>query len=385
MASDKPTRVGVLFSETGVTSLIERAQRNATLLAIEEVNRAGGLNGSPIEPLVRDPASDPTLYGRLAEEMTARDGIGVIFGCYMSSTRKALLPVVERRRALLFYPTLYEGFEYSHHVIYTGAAPNQNSVQLCQFLLEQVGDRFAFVGSDYIYPRESNRIMRDLVSQAGGEVVFERYLPLSAGEADFEEVVRSAAAKGPDVIFSTVVGQATVAFYRAYRAAGLDPAKLPIASLTTSEAEVSAMGSEAAEGHITSAPYFASLENERNRRFVAAYESRFGGDTPVNHCTEAAYFQVHLFAEAVREAGSCEFDALAAALRGQAFEAPQGSVRIDPENNHTYLWPRLGRVGPNGRFQLLAESKAAVKPDPYLVTPRLERWSVALRQRRRAI
>ncbi len=385
MASSEPLQVGVLFSETGVTSLIERAQKNATLLAIDEVNAAGGVAGRPLAAVSQDPCSDPQRFGQLAEAMVADAGISVLFGCYMSSSRKAVLPVVERHRALLFYPTLYEGFEYSNHVIYTGAAPNQNSLQLCRFLLERQGTRFAFVGSDYIYPYESNRIMRAMLQQVGGEVVLERYLPLESRQDDFAPLVAEIAALQPDVIFSTVVGQSTAAFYRAYRAAGLDPACMPIASLTTSEAEVQAMGPEAAEGHITAAPYFASLESPKNQAFVAAYQARFGDAAPVNHCAEAAYFQVHLFAAALGRAGHGSFEALLRALKGQGFEAPQGPVRIDPENNHTFLWPRLAKVDRWGRFQILAESQAAVAPDPYLITPRVDHWTLSFQERATAL
>lgn len=375
-ATSEPVRVGVLFSETGVTSLIERAQLNATLLAIEEINASGGVGGRPLEAIAHDPQSEPERCGQLAERLVVEEDILVLFGCYMSSSRKAVLPVVERHRALLFYPTLYEGFEYSNHVIYTGAAPNQNSVQLCRFLLERYGKRFAFIGSDYIYPYESNRIMRAMLQQVGGEVVLERYLPLQTQGSAFAPVVAKVVEKRPDVIFSTVVGQSTAALYQACRAANIDPAKMPIASLTTSEAEVQAMGAEAAEGHITAAPYFASLESPANRAFVTAYQSRYGDENPVNHCAEAAYFQVHLFAKALAQAGELSFDALAPALRGQGFEAPQGPVRIDPENNHTYLWPRLGRVDGKGRFEVLVESKTAIAPDPYLITPRIDHWSL---------
>ncbi len=384
MADGSPIKVGVLFSDTGVTSVAERVQRNATLLAIREINEAGGLNGRIIEPLVEDPASEPETYRRLAQDMVSRSGIAVIFGCYMSSSRKAVLPVVERHRALLFYPTLYEGFEFSSHVVYTGAAPNQNSVQLCNYLVERFGNRFFFVGSDYIYPYESNRIMRAMLNQVGGQVVQERYLPLSAEEGDYKQVVREISNQQPDVIFSTVVGQSTVHFYRAYRAAGLDPAKMPIASLTTSEPEVRAMGAEAAEGHITSAPYFATISSRQNRSFVTSYEQMFGEADSLSHCAEAAYFQVQLFAKAVLEAGDSAFEPLSDALRGQSFDAPQGLVTIDPENNHTHLWPRLGKVDRGGRFEVLAESKSPVRPDPYLVTPRIDHWSMALHHLSRA-
>src|ERR1700744_2881483 len=166
---DAPWRVGVLFSQTGVTSAVEQSQLNATLLAIEEINARGGVLDRPIESVIYDPASDPKQFRSLAERLFQVDRIRLLFGCYMSSTRKAVLPVVEGHRGLLFYPTLYEGFEYSRHCIYTGAAPNQNSFQLAKFLLSAYGNRFLFVGSDYIYPYESNQQKADFVVQGRGE------------------------------------------------------------------------------------------------------------------------------------------------------------------------------------------------------------------------
>src|ERR1700744_1983456 len=245
-----PWRVGVLFSQTGVTCAVEQAQLNATLLAIEEINSKGGVHDRPIEPVMYDPASDPKQFRALAERLFQVDRIRLLFGCYMSSTRKALLPVVESHRGLLFYPTLYEGFEYSRHCIYTGAAPNQNSLQLAKFLLSTYGNRFLLVGSNYIYPYESNRLMADFVVQGRGEVLDEIYVPLAAEPEDFDKVIARIKKTSPDVIFSTVVGKGTSVLYEAYRRAGFDPAKMPIASLTTSEAEGAQMHIEAAEAHI---------------------------------------------------------------------------------------------------------------------------------------
>ena len=173
-------RVGVLFSQTGVTAAIERSQLNATLLAVEEINKAGGVLGRPIEPNIYDPASNPKQFRAQAERLLTADRVRLIFGCYMSSTRKAVLPVVEAFRGLLFYPTLYEGFEYSLHCIYTGAAPNQNSLQLAKYLLQHYGNRFVLIGSNYIYPYESNRVMADFVTQSKGKVLDELYVPLDA-------------------------------------------------------------------------------------------------------------------------------------------------------------------------------------------------------------
>jgi branched-chain amino acid transport system substrate-binding protein len=369
-------RVGVLFSQTGVTAGIERTQLNATLLAIDEINAAGGVLGRPIEPVMYDPASDPKKFRSFAERLFQVDHIRLLFACYMSSTRKAVLPVVEAHRGLLFYPTLYEGFEYSRHCIYTGAAPNQNSMQLAKFLLSAFGNRFLFVGSNYIYPYESNRVMGDFVIQGNGKILDEIYIPLYPEARDFDRVIARIKKTSPDVIFSTVVGSGTATLYRAHRAAGFDPTRMPIASLTTSEAEVAEMGPEAAEGHITAAPFFETLSSPAARRFVASFKAKYGADAPVTAGAEASYFQLHLAARAVAKCGTDDPEQVLANLRDSEFDAPQGRVRIDPENNHTYLWPRIARLDRNGRFQTVWNPGVRVKPDPYCVVQRLDDWSV---------
>ncbi|MFQ3788964.1 transporter substrate-binding domain-containing protein [Halomonas sp. A29] len=370
--------VGILFSRTGVTSVIENSQFNGALLAIEEINEAGGVLGRPIEPICYDPASVVSRYGELAERLLAEDGVNVIFGCYMSSTRKEVLPIIERRNALFFYPTLYEGFEYSANVIYSGAVPNQNSVPLASYLLENYGNRFYFVGSDYIYPRESNRVMRNILRQGGGEVVGERYVSLEAGAEDFADVLEEIEALAPDAIFSTVVGTGTVNFYRAYLKATNGDRRAPIASLTTNEAEVAEMGAEAAAGHITAAPYFHNIKSAANSQFLERYYKRFGTVDTVTSCCEAAYFQVHLFANALRLTGCMDTDHLREALRGAEFDAPQGRVKIDPDNNHTYLHSRIAKLDEQGEFVVELEVRRPIKPDPYLVVPALNDWNFRL-------
>jgi len=369
-------RVGVLFSQTGVTSAIEQTQLNATLLAIEEINASGGVLGRPIEPVMYDPGSDPKKFRSFAERLFQVDRIRLLFACYMSSTRKAVLPVVEAHRGLLFYPTLYEGFEYSRHCIYTGAAPNQNSLQLAKFLLSAFGNRFLFVGSNYVYPYESNRVMGDFVAQGKGKVLDELYIPLYPEAEDFERVIGRIKKTSPDVIFSTVVGSGTSTLYRAYRAAGFDPTRMPIASLTTSEAEVAEMGAEAAEGHITAAPFFETLSSPAARRFVSSFKERYGATAPVTAGAEASYFQLQLAMRAVAKCGTDDPERVLVNLHDSEFDAPQGRVRIDPENNHTYLWPRIARLDRNGRFQTVWNPGVRVKPDPYCVVQSLDDWSV---------
>lgn len=370
-------RVGVLFSETGITSAIESSQLNGTLFAIQEINDAGGIGGRELVPIRYDPASDPSRYRTCAERLILTDDVQVIFGCYMSSARKAVLPLVERWNRLLFYATLYEGFEYSENVIYTGAAPNQNSVQLADFMTSRFGARVYMVGSNYIYPYESNRIMSDLVSQyRGGVKVGERYVRLDAAEDDFTEIVADIRKIRPDFVFSTVVGNSTQHFYRAYARAGLDPASIPIASLTTSEVEVAQMGTDIAEGHYTAAPYFRSIDSPANQTCLERFTEKFGYGTTPNASWEAAYFQVHLFARAMRVAGSADTETLMPELLGSEFDAPQGCVTIDRSTHHTHLNPRIGRVNREGQFDIVWEAAASVRPDPYLVTHTLGDWVV---------
>lgn len=373
MASSQPLKIGVLFSQSGIVSTIEQSQLQGTLFAIEEINAAGGVLGRELCPVHYDPESSPGKYRVLAERLIVKDKVNALFGGYKSSTRKAMQPVVEKWNKLLFYPTLYEGFECSSNIIYTGAAPNQNSVQLAEFAMSNYGQRVYMVGSDYVYPHESNRIMTDLVYQhPNGEKLAERYVPLNATHEDFKDIIAEIKQLQPDFIFSTVVGNSTTALYQSYGDAGLDPKQMPIASLTTLEAEIAEMGAQYGEGHISSAPYFQSLNTPANQNCLQRIKARFGSDTVVSAGWEAAYFQVHLYANAVRQAGSESIDILMPCLLQQEFNALQGRVRIDPSNQHCYLHPRIGIANSDGQFTILSQSETAVKPDPYLVTHTFE-------------
>lgn len=364
-------KVGILFSTSGVTAIIEQSQLNGSLLAIDEINAAGGVRGRCVQPISYNPESIAPRYGELAEALIVDDKVMVIFGCYMSSSRKEVLPVVERRNALFFYPTLYEGFEYSPNVIYGGATPNQNSVPLANYLMNTFGKRIFFVGSDYIYPRESNRVMRNVLRQGGGTVLGERYLAFDTTAEDYAVLVREIIDMKPDAIFSTVVGQMCIDFYSAYYAAGGDGRVCPIASLTANEAEIATIGSKAAVGHITAAPYFRNISSSANRRFLKAYKQKFGTLTDVTSCCEAAYSQMHMFAAALEEVGEMDTERLHDALLCSVFDAPQGNIKIDPDNNHTYLQSRIARVDENGEFVIETKVQRAIKPDPYLVYPQI--------------
>lgn len=379
MADKDPIRIGILFSETGVTSTIGLSQLQGALLGIDEINEAGGIDGRELVAVRYDPQSTPSRYAELTERLIVQDGVNVIFGCYMSSSRKAVIPVIEKWNKLLFYPTLYEGFEYSSNVIYTGAAPNQNSVQLAEFMTSNFGSRVYLIGSDYIYPYESNRIMGELVQQRqGSEKLAERYMALNATDKDYAEVMADIRNKQPDFIFSTVVGESTAALYRAYADAGFDPKTMPIASLTTSEAEISQMERGMATGHYTSAPYFQSIQSDINLRCLARLRQRFDDCSVPNLCWEASYFQMHIFANALRQSGDESIAQLIPHILGSEFDAPQGRVKIDPANHHTCLYPRIGRVNAEGQFTIVRQATRSVYPDPYLVTHSLGDWAAKL-------
>lgn len=363
-------KVGVLFSLTGTTAIVEDSLNKATMMAIDEINAAGGVNGMKLVPIVEDPASDPATFADKARKLVVGDNCVSVFGSYTSASRKAVLPVFERRNNLYWYPTLYEGRECSKNVIYTGAVPNQQQDEFIPWLIEKFGKKFFLIGSNYIYPKEENNYCKTLLEKYGGEVVNEEYVPL--GHSEFSSVINKIKSTQPNVIFSTVVGDSVVALHRQYRAAGLDPEKMPMASLTTSEVEIAAMGGDAAAGHFTSAPYFMVHQSAENQKFVEGYRSRYGADAVTHFVSEPSYFQVYLFKQAVEKigaAGDITPENIREAVKDQEILAPQGKVRIERENLHTYLWPKIAVAKSDGQFEVLKDSAEWLKPNPYAAYP----------------
>ena len=360
-------KVGVLFSQTGVTSKVERTQMNATLLAIEEANEKLSATGSIIEPIVYDPASKPLRYRHLAERLLRDDRAAIIFGCYMSSARRAVVPVVERWNALLCYPTFYEGFEYSKNVLYGGALPNQTDVMLARYILEHYGRKVYSIGSDYIFPHESNRLMRNILSYEGGSVVGEAYLPLDTPDRLIELALEDIERRKPDVVFSTIVGSDIPKFYEYYRRRFGECRAAPIASITATEAELSGLEEGVAEGHVCAGPYFASVNTPESRVFTRKYRERFPEGPVVNMCAEAAYYSCVLICDAIVAGCSIDAQSILNRIHGQEIAAPQGLVKVDPHNNHVYTNCRIGRVDKRNQFVVLEEADHPIRPDPYLV------------------
>ena len=368
-------RVGVLFSRSGLMAVSESEHFFGTALAIEEINNAGGILGREIEVVAYDPGSIPETYRKMADRLLTEDGASVIFGCSTSAERKAVLPAIERRNGLLWYPSLYEGFEYSPNVIYTGACPNQNSFPLAEYIVRKNGPRVYLIGSNYIYPRESNRIMRDLVESYSGQVVGEQYVNMEASDPELTRALEAIRMQSPDVVFSTIVGRTAQRFYRLFATMGFDPARVPIASLTMAEGELREIGPEFCVGHLTAASYFGSLKRENNIRFKTAFANAYGKDRPVSMWSAGAYAQVKLFERALTQAGSLDTQRLVDAALGLSLDAPEGPIQIDPDNNHVWLTPRIGRVRPDGEFDIVWEGKSPIKPDPYLsISPIGGRW-----------
>lgn len=360
-------QVGVLFSQTGGLSIVERSMADATLMAIDEINASGGVAGRMISPIVEDGASDPNIFNERASKLVLQDRTPTTFGCYTSASRKAVLPVYERRNNLLFYPTYYEGFECSKNVVYTGAVPNHQLTNLIPWIINTLGKRrFFIVGSNYIYPREMARVSKGLIEANGAEWVADEYLEL--GHSEWGAMVNRIRESECDVVLSNVVGDSVVAFYREFANQGLTHEELPICATVTSELEIAAMGADIAAGSYTSFPYFMAVPSQRNQDFVARYRDYVGDpDALTQHPMECSYFQVYLWKQAVEAAdGNLDPMAIRDGVKGQSFAAPNGDVYVEPENLHTALTPRIARWDSNGQGEIIQAAGEPVAPLPYV-------------------
>lgn len=357
--------VGVLYSLTGGLSIIEKSLSQVTEMAITELNAAGGVLGKKIVPIVADGASDPKTYNEKANKLVLRDRVPTVFGSYTSASRKAVLPVFEKRKNIYFYPTFYEGYECSKNVVYTGAVPNQQLSNFIPWIINTLGKKkFFIVGSNYVYPREMAKVTKMLVEQNGAEWVADEYLEL--GHSEWSSMVKKIKDSGCDVVLSNVVGDSIVAFYREFANQGLSQRKIPICATVTSEIEIQAMGAEFAAGSYSSFPYFQAIDTEANRAFIQRFRQFTNDpDAVTHHALESAYFQVFLWAQAVEKAGNATPTAIREAVKDQVFDAPGGQVKIASENLHTYLTPRIAQWAADGQGRIIDEYDAPVFPLPY--------------------
>ncbi len=357
-------KVGVLFSLSGALAVTEKGMANATLLAIEEINANGGINGRKLKAVQEDLASEPSVAATKAKKLLQQDKVAAIVGGYTSASRQAMLPIVEQYNGVLVYPTFYEGEEYSENIIYTGATPNQQLQEFVPWLIKNVGKKVYFIGSDYVYPVETNKQVKELLKMNGGEVVGEQYVPL--GQSEFASVINKIKEAKPNLIFSDLVGDSVAAFYKQYKSYGLDPAAMPIASPVTAESEIVSMGADVAKGHISSAAYFQSVNTPENKKFVEAYQTKYGKNEPITQVIEASYFSTLLLAEALKKVKDVtDTKAVIGAFAGLEIKAPQGTVKIDTENHHAWLNSRIGKVGADGQFEIIQTMEKPIQPEPW--------------------
>jgi len=357
-------KVGILHSLSGTMAISETSVKDAELLAIEEINAKGGVLGKKLVPIIEDGASDWPTFAEKAQKLLQQDRVAVVFGGWTSASRKAMLPVFERLNGLLFYPVQYEGLEASPNIFYTGAAPNQQIVPAVEYLLSQGKRRFYLLGSDYVFPRTANLIIKLQLQAMGGVVVGEEYTPL--GHTEYSTVINKIRAANPDVVFNTLNGDSNVAFFKQLRAAGITADQLLTISVSVAEEEIRGIGPENMVGHLAAWNYYQTVDTPENEAFVSAYKRAYGANRVTADPIEAGYIAVYLWAAAVEKAGTTDVDAVRKAAAGITFQAPEGLVTIDGDNQHISKTVRIGRVLPNGQFEVIWSTDGPVDPDPYL-------------------
>jgi len=363
-SSGDTIKVGILHSLSGTMAISEVSVHDAELLAIKEINEAGGVLGKKIEPIIEDGASDWPTFAEKARKLISSEKVATVFGGWTSASRKAMLPVFEELNGLLWYPVQYEGLEQSPNIMYTGATTNQQIVPSVTWLLENRGKKFFLLGSDYVFPRTANKIIKAQLASEGGEVVGEEYTPL--GHTDYSTIISKIKAAQPDVIYNTLNGDSNVAFFKQLKDAGITAADITVLSVSVAEEEVRGIGPEVLAGHLVAWNYYQTTDTEANKKFVAAYKAAYGENRVTSDPIEAGYVAVYLWAKAVEKAGTTDVDAVKKAAAGLTLDAPGGLYTIDGETQHLYKTVRIGEIQPDGMIKELWSTPEPVKPDPYL-------------------
>jgi branched-chain amino acid transport system substrate-binding protein len=344
--------------------MMGREMEKSALMAIDEVNQSDSFDFA-FMPHLRDPGGIVPAYHAVCDELIRQEQVEHIVGCYTSASRKQVIPIVERTERLLWHPARYEGFESSDNVIYVGAAPNHTVVPLVRHMLEHISRDVFCVGSNYIWTWETNRVLREIVTSAGGRLLAERLLEL--GETAVDHIVAEIIDRRPPAVFNTLVGESSYTFMRVlHQASARAGLVIPVLSCSLCEPELKMIGAEASVGCITSSAYFESIESSENRTFVARWKARYGGHSHVSVDGQSTYVCVMLLARAIRRAGSCDVAAVRRAAANHRYDSPQGPLWVDPDNNHCFLTPRLARSVPGSQFKIFWEADAPERPDPYL-------------------
>ena len=372
-------KVGILHSLSGTMAISETVLKDVALMTIDEINAKGGVMGKKLEPVVVDPASNWPLFAEKAKQLISQDKVAVMFGCWTSVSRKSVLPVVEELNGLLFYPVQYEGEELSKNVFYTGAAPNQQAIPAVEYLMSKEGGgakRFVLLGTDYVYPRTTNKILRAFLKSKGVKDtdIDEKYTPF--GHSDYQTIVadvKKFAAGGKTAVISTINGDSNVPFYKELGNQGLKATDVPVVAFSVGEEELRGVDTKPLVGHLAAWNYFMSLKNPTNDAFKkqwAAYAKAKklpGADKPLtNDPMEATYIGIHMWKQAVEKAKSTDTDKVIAAMAGQTFPAPGGfTSTMDAKNHHLHKPVFIGEVKADGQFNVVWKTPAPVKAKPW--------------------
>ena len=372
-------KVGILHSLSGTMAISETSLKDMALMTIEEINAKGGVLGKQLEPVVVDPASNWPLFAEKGRQLLTQDKVAVTFGCWTSVSRKSVLPVYEELNGLLFYPVQYEGEELSANVFYTGAAPNQQAIPAVEYLMSEDGGaakRFFLLGTDYVYPRTTNKILRAFLISKGVDEkdIEEVYTPF--GHSDYQTIVaniKKFAAGGKTAVISTVNGDSNVPFYKELANQGLDATEVPVVAFSVGEEELRGIDTKPLVGHLAAWNYFQSVENPVNSEFVSKWKAYAkaknlpGADKAVtNDPMEATYFGIHMWAQAVEKAGTTDVDKVRTALYGQTFAAPSGyTLKMDESNHHLHKPVMIGEIQEDGQFSVVWETDGPIRAQPW--------------------
>jgi len=357
-------KVGVLQSLSGTMSISEVTVRDSTLLAIDQINAAGGVLGKQIEPVVEDGESKPEVFAQKIQTLISQDHVSVVFGGWTSASRKAMKPVVEGLHGLLFYPVQYEGLEVSPNIFYTGATTNQQIVPALDYLKQKGLTKIYLVGSDYVFPRTANKEIKAYAKANGLDIVGEEYLQL--GDTNVQTVVQKVLDAKPSVVFNTLNGDTNVAFFKELKAKGNTPDKIQTISVSVAEEEVGGIGIDNIKDNLVAWDYYQTTDTPENAKFVAAFKAKYGANRPTSDPMEAAYNSVYIWKAAVEKAGTFDVPAVIAAAKGLKLATPEGPLTVSDWNHHVFKTARIGAIGADGLIHEVWNSGSPIPPDPCL-------------------
>lgn len=355
-------KVGILHSLSGTMAISETTLKDTMELLIEEQNAKGGILGKQLEAVVVDPASDWPLFAEKARELLTVENVDVMFGCWTSVSRKSVLPVIEELNGLLFYPVQYEGEESSKNVFYTGAAPNQQAIPATDYFLEELGvEKFALLGTDYVYPRTTNNILESYLQQKGIDAtdIFVNYTPF--GHSDWSKIVADVVSLGADGkkvgVISTINGDANIGFYKELAAAGISADDIPVVAFSVGEEELSGLDTSNLVGHLAAWNYFQSADTEINDDWVKAWKAKMGEERVTNDPMEAHFIGFNMWVNAVTEAGTTDVDAVRTAMYGQEYPNLTGGTAVMLANHHLSKPVLIGEILEDGQFDIISQTE----------------------------